>query len=151
MDFSRLKTIFTEVLARQSGPERTAYLDEASRGDAELRAQAEELLRDHERIGRFLGTAAGSTSLPAEVAPGDPQHGGLSQAQASSTCAPPLGPGTEVSGMVIGPYKLLQPIGEGGDGHSLHGRANESRSPNCRPETDQERHGQPPRACTIQR
>ncbi len=116
MDFSRLKTIFTEALARQSGPERTAYLDEASRGDAELRAQAEELLRDHERIGRFLGTAAGSTSLPAEVAPGDPQHGGLSQAQASSTCAPPLGPGTEVSGMVIGPYKLLQPIGEGGMG-----------------------------------
>jgi serine/threonine protein kinase len=119
MDSPRLKTIFTEALVRLSGPERAAYLDEACRGDAELRAQAEALLRDHERIGRFLGTATGSTGLPFEAVgpgPGDPQPGALSQAEAPGTCAATVGPGAEVSGTVIGPYKLLQPIGEGGMG-----------------------------------
>ena len=62
MDSPELKTIFSEALVRQGGPERAAYLDEACRGDAELRAQVEALLRDHERIGRFLGTATGSIS-----------------------------------------------------------------------------------------
>ncbi len=117
MDSPRLKTIFTEALAREGAPERVAYLDEACRGDAELRAHVEALLRDHERIGRFLETAPGSTSLSIEAAgPGDPQAGDLSQAEAPGTCAAPVGPAAEVSGTVIGPYRLLQPIGEGGMG-----------------------------------
>jgi hypothetical protein len=54
MDAPGLKTIFTEALERPDGPERAAYLDEACRGDAELRAQVEGLLSDHERIGHLL-------------------------------------------------------------------------------------------------
>ncbi len=119
MDSPRLKTVFTEALARESGTECAAYLIEACRDDAELRAQVEELLRDHERIGQFLGTAKGLTGLSAEAAgpgPHEEKPGNLSQAEAPATCAPPLAFGPEVSGTVIGPYKLLQPIGEGGMG-----------------------------------
>ena len=114
-----LKTIFTEALVRQGGPERAAYLDEACRGDAELRARVGALLRDHEQIGRFLGTATGTTGSSAEAAgpgPGGPQPGDPARAEAPSTCGAPVGAGAEVSGTVIGPYRLLQPIGEGGMG-----------------------------------
>ena len=114
-----LKTIFTEALARQGGPERAAYLDEACRGDAELRERVGALLRDHEQIGRFLGTATGTTGSSAEAAgpgPGEPQPGDPTRAEEPGTCAAPVGAGAEVSGTVIGPYRLLQPIGEGGMG-----------------------------------
>ena len=76
-------------------------------------------MRDHERIGRFLGTAKGSTSLSVEAAgpgPDDQEPGDLSQVEDPGTCAAPLRPDPDVSGTVIGPYKLLQPIGEGGMG-----------------------------------
>jgi len=121
MDPPGLKTIFSEAFARQDGPERAAYLDEACRGDAELRAQVEVLLRDHERIGRFLGTATGSISSPVETAgrePGDPQSGDITQAESPDTCAADASvrPGAESPGARIGPYKLLQSIGEGGMG-----------------------------------
>ena len=72
MDTPQLKTIFSEALARRDGPGRAAYLDEACRGDAGLRAQVETLLKDHERIGHFLGTAAGSvgpSSRPPDAGP----------------------------------------------------------------------------------
>jgi tetratricopeptide (TPR) repeat protein len=120
MDSPKLKTIFTEALVRQEGPERAAYLDEAWRGDPELRAQVEALLRDHERIGRFLGTAMGAIDSPVETTgrrSGDPQSLDSAEAKAPGTCsAAPVEPGAEVSGTVIGPYKLLQVIGEGGMG-----------------------------------
>ena len=39
MDPDGLKTIFHEALERPDGPERSAYLDAACRGDADLRAR----------------------------------------------------------------------------------------------------------------
>src|SRR5262245_51544418 len=109
MDPPGLKTIFNEALERQDGPERAAYLDEACRGDAELRAQVEGLLRDHEQIGHFLGTAAGSGSSSAEAAgrePGDPQSGDSTQAESPNTCAadPSMRPGADGPGARIGSY-----------------------------------------------
>jgi eukaryotic-like serine/threonine-protein kinase len=120
MDSPQLKTIFSEALVRQEGPERAAYVDEACRGDAGLRAQVETLLKDHERIGRFLGTATGPVCSPVETAgrgPDDPQAGDITQAETPDTCAAaPVGPGAEGPGTIIGPYKLLQQLGEGGMG-----------------------------------
>ena len=116
MDSPQLKTIFGEALVRQDGPERAAYLDEACRGDAGLRAQVETLLNDHERIGRFLGTATGSIPS-AGHGPEDLRDGDITRAETPDTCGPAgSGPGAEGPGATIGPYKLLQPLGEGGMG-----------------------------------
>src|SRR5947208_484086 len=116
MDSPRLKTIFSEALVRPGGPERAAYLDEACRGDAGLRAQVETLLDDHERIGRFLGTSSGSIPS-AEQGPEDLRVGEIMRAETPDTCGPAgPRPGAEGPGATIGPYKLLQQIGEGGMG-----------------------------------
>jgi serine/threonine protein kinase/tetratricopeptide (TPR) repeat protein len=78
----------SEALKIPEGPDRAAYLDLACGDDAELRRQVESLLALHGRAGRFLE-------------------------------APTLGPEerpSESPGAVIGPYKLLEEIGEGGMG-----------------------------------
>jgi serine/threonine protein kinase/tetratricopeptide (TPR) repeat protein len=120
MDPPGLKTIFSEAIALPGGPERAAYLHEACHGDAELRAQVDALLRDHERIGRFLGSAAGSIASPGDTAgdvPGDPRAGQTTQSEGfDERAAASVGPGSESSDAVIGPYKLVQSIGEGGMG-----------------------------------
>jgi serine/threonine protein kinase len=89
-----LMTIFGEALERSSPEERAAYLDAACGPDQQLRARVEALLRAHQQAGQFL---QGDTSAPEPVAAGEQP--------------PREGPGT-----LIGPYKLLQQIGEGGMG-----------------------------------
>src|SRR5205085_10959300 len=69
------------------------FLDEACAGDAELRRQAAGLLDAHRRAGSFLAQGV--------VAP------------ARAVDPPPV---PEAPGAVIGPYKLLEQIGEGGFG-----------------------------------
>ncbi|HWE38292.1 MAG TPA: protein kinase, partial [Isosphaeraceae bacterium] len=85
-----LRSVFAGALERPEGPGRDAYLDEACRGDASLRADVEDLLRAHEGAGDFLA------------------------APPTAEAGPP--PPTEGVGERIGPYKLLQQIGEGGIG-----------------------------------
>src|SRR5262249_31390118 len=89
-----LLSIFSEALECRSAEERVAYLERACQDDAELRAQVEELLRAYQCAPHFL---EGEASLP--------HHGATVD-----------GPITESSRAVIGPYKLLQQIGEGGMG-----------------------------------
>ena len=48
------ETLFAEALARPVPSEREAFLDEACKGDPELRARVEELLRSHEQETGFL-------------------------------------------------------------------------------------------------
>src|SRR4051794_9074730 len=94
-DNPRLLSVFSEALERQSVAERAAYLDRACGDDADLRARVEDLLRAHERAPNFL-------------------EGSPPQRDPSATVdQPPL---TQRPGTVIGPYKLLQQIGEGGMG-----------------------------------
>src|SRR5687767_1160973 len=88
------RSIFIAALERQSTPERAAFLDEACGLDAALRRRIEELLRSHVEAGTYLETPA-------------------IEALAPGTYAPPLGEGP---GSRIGPYKLLQKLGEGGMG-----------------------------------
>jgi WD40 repeat protein/serine/threonine protein kinase len=86
-----IKSIFFEALRKRSATERTAYLDGACGKDAILRAEVESLLKSHEKAGDFLP----SPDLDPDVTLGS-------------------SPLTEGPGTVIGNYKLLERIGEGG-------------------------------------
>src|SRR5438874_3209807 len=93
------RDMFIAALQREDPAQRRAYLDEACARRPELRQQVEHLLRLHEGAGSFLEEpAADSAATGAFPGAAEP---------ASSPEAP---------GALIGPYKLLQPIGEGGMG-----------------------------------
>jgi eukaryotic-like serine/threonine-protein kinase len=89
----REEVLFREALQRAVGPERENYLGQACAGDAALRGRLEALLQAHESPDLFLE--------PLAVPP----------ANATAVLRPEEGPET-----VIGRYKLLQQIGEGGCG-----------------------------------
>ncbi|UCC97944.1 MAG: protein kinase, partial [Phycisphaerales bacterium] len=86
-----IEAVYHAALEKPAGPERTAYLDSACGGNATLRAQVEALLRANEKAGDFLE----APPLDADVILDD-------------------APLTEGPGAVIGRYKLLEKIGEGG-------------------------------------
>src|SRR5262249_6425390 len=87
-------SIFCGALERLAADERAAYLDAACGTDAALRTRVEALLRAHEAASGFL---------PERPVAGD-------------TRAPTAAAVAERLGRVVGPYKLLQQIGEGGMG-----------------------------------
>jgi hypothetical protein len=89
---SDVQAIFCEALDSKSPEELQDFLDAACGDDPELRAQIEESLDSHHEAGNFLVGAA----------------------QVEATLGMPLP--TEAAGRVIGPYKLLEQIGEGGMG-----------------------------------
>jgi serine/threonine protein kinase/tetratricopeptide (TPR) repeat protein len=84
------REIFTAALHQPEGPAREVYLAAACAGDSALRQRVESLLVKHGQLGSFM-------EVPSAVA----------------TIDQPL---TERIGTQIGPYKLLQQIGEGGFG-----------------------------------
>src|SRR5262249_18637613 len=84
--------IFDEALRRAAGQDRARYLDEVCGGDLELRRRVARLLRAVSEAGSFLEGPAQDPSPTID----EPIHEGL--------------------GTVIGPYKLLEQIGEGGFG-----------------------------------
>ncbi len=91
------ETLFHLALARPAG-ERSVFLDQACAGDTELRQRLEVLLRSHDTPDSFL------IDRPEAEAP-----------QTNMESDPKSSP-AEVAESRIGPYKLLQPIGEGGMG-----------------------------------
>jgi serine/threonine protein kinase/Flp pilus assembly protein TadD len=98
--------IFHQALAR--GPEeRAAYLEQACAGDPALRASVEALLRANVGATGFLERPA-----PAPVA--GPAESDVPSTRGTALPVDP--PPFEGPGAVIGPYKLLQQIGEGGMG-----------------------------------
>jgi serine/threonine protein kinase len=88
------ESIFAAALQKNSPDERAAFLDVACRGNPRIRADVEELLEASDRAGGFL-----ETSPVRELSP--------------TMDGPTL---VESAGTVIGPYKLIEKIGEGGFG-----------------------------------
>ncbi|HZL88264.1 MAG TPA: tetratricopeptide repeat protein, partial [Pirellulaceae bacterium] len=85
--------IFSAALELDDANQRRAFLDAACGQDANLRAEVEALLKHDEEAGSFI-------ERPAVAPPGTIDYEPVME-----------GPGT-----IIGPYKLLQQIGEGGFG-----------------------------------
>src|SRR5438874_6788239 len=102
---SPAETVFFAALAKVDPAERAAYLDEACGADVELRRRVDRLLAAHPQVGNFLQEGAADRPPPLEDV-GPALRGGATVG----------GPITERPGAVIGPYKLLQQIGEGGMG-----------------------------------
>src|SRR4051794_32572860 len=90
----RAKSIFVRAVEIATPAERDDFVLRECGGDAELIAKVQGLLGAYNQAGSFL------ESPPAGV-------------QAAATADQPPG---ERPGTTIGPYKLLQPIGEGGMG-----------------------------------
>src|SRR5262245_47132266 len=89
------KQVFDRAVEIESRADREAYLAQACAGSAQLRQRVEALLRAYERSGDFL-------EPPAEESSANPEP-------AASVLH-------EGPGSIIGPYKLLQQLGEGGMG-----------------------------------
>ncbi|MBS0263785.1 MAG: tetratricopeptide repeat protein [Planctomycetes bacterium] len=94
-------TLFSSALDLESAEERAGYLDKACAGAPALRARVEALLRAHDHLGPFLAP--------------DPPPGSLARQPAPEQTAPYDGKAS-LSNETIGPYRLLQVIGQGGMG-----------------------------------
>jgi WD40 repeat protein/serine/threonine protein kinase len=84
------REIFTAALSREDAAQRAVFLDEICAGNAALRNRVESLLAEHEQLGSFLDFSSPAATLDNRVSESPGEH--------------------------IGPYKLLQQIGEGGFG-----------------------------------
>src|SRR6516164_1380151 len=89
----KLKSVFLNALDLPSPDARRAYVLAQCGDDASFAAEVEGLLRDHRELGSFLESPLAGQTLVME----------------GSSLA-------ELTGATIGPYKLLQQIGEGGMG-----------------------------------
>lgn len=94
------REVFVGALHLTDPAGRVAYLDRACGDDRALRSRVEDLLREHDELGNFL-------EQPAQGA----AETGLFNPIPADQAAPP-----ETARTLIGPYKLLQQIGEGGMG-----------------------------------
>ena len=98
----RANELFLKAMELRSAPERRALLDAHCGADDALRAEVERLLEASDQAGSFLDRPAvevGITTMAPR--PGDESAAALD---------------LQAAGSVIGPYKLLQQIGEGGMG-----------------------------------
>src|SRR5262249_58081681 len=86
------ESIFIAALEKEDAAERAAFLHQACAGDEALRQQIERLLRRHEQPDSLLDAPAAEAGVTVDQ------------------------PSADRPGAVIGPYKLGQPIGEGGMG-----------------------------------
>jgi len=87
-----IEAVFFAALDKKNAGDRAAYLDQACVGDPDLRRCVEKLLNAQPKVGEFLQAPAAELPQTADA------------------------PADERAGIIIGPYKLLHEIGEGGMG-----------------------------------
>src|SRR4051812_10344621 len=87
------QSIFIEALERKDPTARAAFLDLACGANSSLRGRIERLLQRHQQLDSLLGLHGTSIAHDIDI---------VSE--------------TDTFGTVIGPYKLLEQIGEGGMG-----------------------------------
>ena len=87
-----IESILAAAVEIRTEPERRQYVERACGGDGELRRRVEQLVEDHFRAGSFLESPAVSVADTVVV------------------------PSAEGPDTALGPYQVLQPIGEGGMG-----------------------------------
>src|SRR5687768_11232123 len=107
IDPARVEAVFTAALEKATPQERAAYLADACGHDSHLRRRVEALLASHVPADSFLCPPAAGVANAGALNADIPEAGG------SGTRDLPL---RERAGAVIGGYKLLQLIGEGGFG-----------------------------------
>jgi tetratricopeptide (TPR) repeat protein/serine/threonine protein kinase len=91
-DLHSLETIFAQAIEIEAPDAREAFLDKACENDAELRREVDQLVVDYFRAGQFLEKPAAHIVASADE------------------------PISEGPGSIIGPYRLMERIGEGGMG-----------------------------------
>jgi len=111
VDLKRVKEIFLEAVEKPDPEERAAFLRAACGGEEALRQQVEALLAQHEQAGTFLESPP--PGLPQTVESGERDAGFPLTSGGSEVGGERL---PEAVGSRIGPYKLLQRLGEGGMG-----------------------------------
>jgi serine/threonine protein kinase/tetratricopeptide (TPR) repeat protein len=133
VDPRRVQSLFLEAVEHAAPADRAAVLDRGCGSDAELRRRVEALLRAHDepdsRLDRPVvappgppesepGEAVGSVGWPGQVTATTDPTGPAVEAghDPTRTHGPAWRPPAERPGARIGPYKLLQPIGQGGMG-----------------------------------
>jgi tetratricopeptide (TPR) repeat protein/serine/threonine protein kinase len=99
-DLNKARELFVHAVGKLPPGQWDAYIAEASSGDAELERHVRHMLQVHADAGSFLERPA---EFPANT----------SDSETASSDGPQLHDGP---GAVIGPYKLVEPIGEGGMG-----------------------------------
>jgi eukaryotic-like serine/threonine-protein kinase len=92
-NLKRAREIFVAAVGQMAPDQWEAYVADACSGDEALRDQVRQLLRAHAEAGSFLESPAAAPENTDEEPPA-----------------------REGPGFVIGPYKLLQQLGEGGMG-----------------------------------
>jgi serine/threonine protein kinase/WD40 repeat protein len=96
----RVRDIFVAAVKLPPG-QWQAFLKESCAGDEKLRRQVSELLQEHQQAGSFLDKPVAQVGAT----------GGFDPANGTAAAA-----SQEVPGTIIGPFKLLERIGEGGMG-----------------------------------
>ena len=105
------RDIFLAALEKQEGQERDSYLESACGSDQDLRARVEQLLRAHEKAGSFLEQPAAQEvagRLRSEAT--EMMVAAVDKTDARRPTADPI------AGSMIGRYRLLERLGEGGMG-----------------------------------
>ena len=105
VDLQKARELFLHAVGNLPPERWEEYVAEGCGGDAELKRQVSHLLQVHREAGSFLESPA--------VALGDT---GDDRTSAERPTGEAQDPTVAQPGTVIGPYKLLQPIGEGGMG-----------------------------------